>query len=122
MLAKNQSFSQRLVATLTGKAVPGFLKVLALVLPHEAGRDGPHLPPMQELMVHVHQVFMHEGVVAFQTRMETAGLEFRIFNLRDIRHRHAVRQSRVSGEHKNQTAFFPAGIRLNRPPHPSLLR
>ena len=31
-------------------------------------------PPMQELMVHIHQVFMHEGVMTAHDFPETAGL------------------------------------------------
>jgi hypothetical protein len=38
----------------------------------------PHLPAVKELMIHVHQVFVHESVVAALLPSKMPGLERRV--------------------------------------------
>ena len=107
--SEDQRLSQGLVATFTGKALAGLHKILARVLTEKTGRNRPHLTTVQELMVHVHQVLMHESIVAFQPWAELTGFEFRIPNLRHIWQRHRLGQCWVPGEKKEKPTALTTG-------------
>ncbi len=65
---------------------------------------------------------MHECIVALQARAEHASFIFRVPHLCHIWHRHFISQSRITGEDKDQAAFFTAGVRLNRAAYPFLVQ
>ena len=75
------------------------------LLPHEARLDLPHLLAVQELMIHVHQVLVHEAVVAPHFAPEPPRLEPR-----------DRRPNRASGTPPSPPAPGRPGTRRSAPP------
>ena len=73
-LAENRRLAERLPAAGAGETVFRFHPVLAAILAEQARPHLAHDPAVQELMVHVHQVLVHETVVAGDLAAEPAGL------------------------------------------------
>src|SRR5215813_2160980 len=77
--------------------------------------DAAHQLAMEELMVHVHQVFVHESVVALDHtgKVHRAVFAGRPFGY--LRKRNPFGQLRHSREHKDQSICIAAGITANAP-------
>ena len=76
--AEDGGFAQRLFAAGAGEGVLHFQPGLAQAPAEIARADLAHLAAVQELMVHVHQVLVHEGVMAGDLAAEAAGFERRV--------------------------------------------
>lgn len=72
--------------------------------------DLPHQPPVQELMVHVHQVLVHERVVAADAPIEDPQAVIRIVVFWDVWQGRCRRLLWIAAENPNETAGLARGI------------
>ena len=72
-LAQDRGFAEWLLPALAGKGVIHLQPVIALAHAAETGAYLAHLPAVQELMVHVHQVLVHEAIMAGHFTAEPPG-------------------------------------------------
>ena len=109
-LAQDRGLAQRLFPAFPREGVIDLHPVLALTQAAETGADLAHLPAVQELMVHVHQVLVHEAVVAGDFTAQAARLVGRVRRGPETRERHFGRPRGVAREHEDQAGRLVAGI------------
>ncbi len=106
LAAEDHPLAERHAAAGAGEGVVDLEPVLAHAAAEVARPDLPHLRPVQELMVHVHQVLVHERVVTADRLAEAPGLVAGIGDGPETRERHLRRRG---GRHRG---------RRTRPPPP----
>ncbi len=107
---KDQRFTKRLFAPCAGKAVARLYQPGFALLAQKAGFHLPHLLGVHELVVHIHQVFMHEAVVAGDLAAKIAGFVCGVIGLGQMwGQRNTLGFFRVAGEDKDHTVLFAAG-------------
>jgi len=77
------------------------------------GLDGTHILSVHELVVHVEQVLVHEGVVAGHLAVQPARLVFLALGKPERLRNTAFRQRRIAWKDKNQAVNLPRGIPLH---------
>ena len=109
--AEHERFAHRLLAFHPRERVVDLDPVVAAAPAPPPRAHLPHLLAMQELMVHVHQVLVHERVVALDLAAEAARLVCAVVRRFERGERPGVGERRVTREHEDQPVRFAARIR-----------
>ena len=109
-LAQNRRLANRLLAAFTRETVIHLELRIARAHAAETRPDLAHLPPVQKLMVHIHQVFMHETVMTRHLTAKPPRAERRINRGGQRRKRHRLGARRIAGKHENQPSRLTARI------------
>ncbi len=104
-------FADVLPAGSAGKSVVGFDPIVAVTGVEQGGFDAAHEAAMEKLMVHVHQVFVHEREMTFHEAIKVAGLVSWIAGGSDFRKGGGVEFLRVTWIDKDEAVGFAAGER-----------
>ena len=118
-LGREQVGAAVLLPADVGEQVPGLHRLRVAVVTEELGLDLAQDAPVQELVVHVQQVLVHERVVApdgarERHRLVPAGTE-----LRQLRKGGRGRLLRVAGEDEHQAVGFAHRIGADAPRRPA---
>jgi hypothetical protein len=77
------------------------------------GLDRAHLLAVQELVVHVEQVFVHESIVGRHLAVELPGLVGFVRFRPERRRKPGCRQGRIARKYEDQAIDLPARVRLD---------
>ena len=103
---EHELLTQRLPAGGAFERVIGFHPGLALPHAEKQCLDPAHQAPVQELMVHIHQILVHESVMAVDAAFEIACLVVWIGRRRHVGKRHDMRPIRVTRKHEHEPIGF----------------
>ena len=108
--AEDDAFAQGLAAALAGEGVVDLEPILAHAAAEVAGLDGTHVGAVEELMVHVHQVLVHEAVMAADRAAEPPGFVVGVGDAAEAGQRVGFGARGVTGEDEDEAALFLAGV------------
>src|SRR5580658_2631496 len=113
-------FADGLLALGTLEAVLDLRPRLAVVTPDAVSADRAHLLAMHELVVHVEEVLVHEGVVAGHFAVQPAGLVVLAPGRAEARGQAARRERAFAREHEDDPVDFAHWIALHAVRQPLL--
>ena len=109
-LSEDELLSERLTTSGAREGVVRLHPAVTVAQVEEDGLDAPHETAVQELMVHIHQVLVHEGVVAADLAIEVAGLVMGIGMGRHVGKRSGLQLGGVAGVDEHQAVGFAARV------------